>query len=185
MTSLPNDCGGVAARAELIVPDKALQDAMDRMADEINADLAAADPLVLCIMTGGIVATGQLLPRLDFPLQLDYLHLTRYRGATSGGEVVWTRRPRDAIRHRHVLLVDDILDEGFTLEAADSACREDGAASVRSAVLVEKERQRRCDFRPDYVGVRVPDRYVYGYGLDYRGYFRNAAGIYAVAEDDV
>jgi hypoxanthine phosphoribosyltransferase len=159
--------------------------AMDRMAGEITSDLAEADPLVLCIMTGGIVAAGQLLPRLGFPLQLDYLHLTRYRGATSGGQVVWTRHPKEAIRGRHILLVDDILDEGLTLEAAARVCGQDGAQSVRSAVLVEKERERPCDFRPDYIGVVVPDRYVFGYGLDYRGYFRNAAGIYAVAEEDV
>jgi hypoxanthine phosphoribosyltransferase len=175
----------VAARSRLIVSSEELEAAMDRMAGKISADLAGRDPLVLCVMTGAVVVLGRLLPRLDFQLQLGYLHATRYRGATSGGELAWLHRPTDVIRGRHVLLVDDILDEGLTLEAAARACREDGAASVRSAVLVEKLRTRDCAFEADYVGVEIPNRYVFGYGLDYKGYFRNANGIYAVADEDV
>jgi hypoxanthine phosphoribosyltransferase len=180
-----NDYRGVVSRSQLIVPGGAMEDAMDRMAREINSELASLNPLVVCVMTGGIVAAGQLLPRLGFPLQLDYLHLTRYRGKTSGGRLVWTRRPGEVFRGRHILLVDDILDEGLTLAAAADACGGGGALSVRSAVLVEKDRRRARDFRADFVGVTVPDRYVFGYGLDFRGYFRNAAGIYAVAEEDL
>lgn len=175
----------IAARARLIVSSDEMEAAIDRIAREIAADLAGTDPLVLCVMTGAVVAVGRLLPRLHFQLQLGYLHATRYRDTTSGGEISWLHRPAEAVRGRHVLLVDDILDEGLTLEAAVAACSEDGAASVRSAVLVEKDRPRSCDFVADYVGLRIPDRYVFGYGLDYRGYFRNAAGIYAVADEDV
>lgn len=185
MTLTPHDYRAVVSRAQLIVPGGVVEDAMDRMAREISSELASLDPLVVCVMTGGIVAAGQLLPRMGFPLQLDYLHLTRYREKTSGGKLVWTRRPGEVVRGRHILLVDDILDEGLTLEAAADACRSAGALSVRSAVLVEKDRERACDFRADFVGVRVPDRYVFGYGLDFRGYFRNAAGIYAVADEDL
>jgi hypoxanthine phosphoribosyltransferase len=176
---------GVAARAELLVSAEAMDLALDRMAGEITADLAESDPLVLCLMTGAVIAAGQLLPRLNFQLQLGYLHATRYGGATHGGDLAWLHRPSAAIRGRHVLLVDDILDEGLTLEAVTLACQEDEAASVRSAVLVEKARARTCGFEADYVGVRTPDRYLFGYGLDYKNYFRNVAGIYAVADGDV
>jgi hypoxanthine phosphoribosyltransferase len=172
----------VAAAAELLVSGPEMEAAIDRMADSIGGALADKDPLVLCVMTGGIIAVGRLLPRLAFPLRLDYVHATRYRGATRGGKLEWRYRPSAAIRGQHVLVVDDILDEGFTLEAIVQACREDGAASVHSAVLVEKERPRTCRCEADFVGVKVPDRYLYGYGLDYKGYFRNASGIYAVAE---
>jgi hypoxanthine phosphoribosyltransferase len=175
----------VARRAELLVPAEEIERAMDRMAAEISAELSGADPLILCVMTGAVVVVGRLLPRLGFPLRLDYLHATRYREATTGGELTWLHRPADAIRGQHVLVVDDILDEGITLDAAVRVCRDDGAASVRSAVLVEKDRPRTRPCEPDFVGVTVPDRYVYGYGLDYRGYFRNAAGIYAVASADL
>lgn len=158
---------------------------MDRMAAAITRALGGRDPLILCVMTGAVVVVGRLLPRLEFQLRLDYLHATRYRGATAGGELVWLHRPSEAVRGQHVLVVDDILDEGLTLEAAVRACREDGAASVQSAVLVEKDRPRANDFSADFVGVKVPDLYVYGCGLDYRGYFRNVDGIYAVAPEDV
>ncbi|HQK77947.1 MAG TPA: phosphoribosyltransferase family protein, partial [Candidatus Hydrogenedentes bacterium] len=108
-----------------------------------------------------MIVAGRLLPRLDFQLRLGYLHATRYQGATRGGDLAWVHRPKAAIHGRHILLLDDILDEGLTLEAAVQACREDGAASVRCAVLVEKDRPRRCTLHPDYVGIRTPDRYLF------------------------
>lgn len=175
----------VAARAQLLVSGEEMEAAITRLAGAIRADLADRDPLVLCLLTGAVVAVGRLLPQLDFPLQLGVLHVTRYHDTTRGGGMEWRHRPAAAVSGRHVLLVDDILDEGLTLEEATRACREDGAASVRSAVLVEKQRPRACAFCADYVGVVIPDRYVFGYGLDYQGYFRNVPAIYAVAEDDV
>jgi hypoxanthine phosphoribosyltransferase len=175
--------GAVASRAELLVTPSAMDGAIDRMAKAITARLGGTDPLVLCVLTGGIVATGLLLPRLPFQLRLDYVHATRYRGGTQGGELTWHYRPSDAIRGQQVLIVDDILDEGVTLDQVARACEQDGAAGVNTAVLVAKRRphQREADF----VGVEVPDRYLFGYGLDYRGYFRNAPGVFAVAEQDV
>lgn len=184
MSLTPEAYAAVAARAELLISGEEVERALDRMAREISRDLGASDPLVLCLMTGAVIVAGRLLPRLDFQLRLGYLHATRYQGATRGGDLAWVHRPSADIRDRHILLVDDILDEGLTLEAAVQACRDDGAASVRCAVLVEKDRARNSTLRPDYVGIRTPDRYLYGYGLDYRNYFRNAAGIYAVAEED-
>jgi len=130
-----------------------------------------------------VIVTGLLLPRLQFQLRLDYVHATRYRGTTRGGELHWRYRPSDTIRGEQVLIVDDILDEGVTLEAVVRACEEDGAAGVHTAVLVAKQRAHRQE--ADFVGVEVPDRYLFGYGLDYKGYFRNAAGIFAVADSDV
>lgn len=175
----------VAGRAELLVSGEEMEQVLDRLADSIAAELADKDPLVLCVMNGAVVAVGRLLPRLRFPLRLDYVHASRYRGGTSGGSLEWIHRPVESVRGQHLLLVDDILDEGITLDTIAAACREDGAASVHSAVLVEKERKRSCDFSADFVGVRLPDRYLYGYGLDYKGYFRNAGGVYAVADEDV
>jgi len=175
----------VAHRADLLVTGEAMEQAMDRLAELITLKLADKDPVVLCVMNGAVIAVGRLLPRLRFPLRLDYVHATRYRGGTSGGGLEWIRRPEGSIRGQHLLLVDDILDEGFTLDAISAACHADGAASVHSAVLVEKRRARTCTFEADFVGVRLPDRYLYGYGLDYKGYFRNADGVYAVSEEDL
>ncbi len=179
----PKTYDGVAARAECLVTSEAMSQAIERMAGEISARLAGTDPLVLCVATGGIIAAGLILPRLSFQLRFDYVHATRYRGTTRGGDLDWRYRPSDVIRGEQVLLIDDILDEGITLEAIVRACREDGAAGVHTAVLVEKLRPHRCE--ADFVGIRVPDRYLYGYGLDYRGYFRNVAGVFAVADGDL
>lgn len=174
----------VADRSECLVSRAEVEAALARMSDEIRGRLGGQDPIVLCVMTGGIVATGLLLPRLDFALRLDYAHATRYRGDTRGGEIEWRHRPSDAVRGEHVLVVDDIFDEGLTMEMIVDACIADGAASVISAVLVEKERERTCTYRPDIVGLRVPNRYVMGYGLDYKHYFRNADCILAASDSE-
>jgi len=175
----------IAGRTECLISTAEVEAALQRMRDAIGASLGDKDPLVLAVMTGGIVATGLLLPRLDFALRLDYVHATRYRGGTRGGEIEWRHRPSMAVRGEHVLVIDDIFDEGLTMEAIVKACYEDGAASVVSAVLVEKERGRDCDYRPDIVGLRVPDRYVMGFGLDYKSYFRNADCILAANSVDI
>ncbi len=171
------------ADAELLCPKEEVEAALDRMAGEIGARLGARDPLILCVMMGGLIPTARLLARFDFPLQLDYVHATRYRGATRGGELHWKCRPETPLTDRVVLVVDDILDEGWTLTAILEDCRVRGAQEVYSAVLVNKRHDRKAPVTADYVGVEVEDRYVFGYGMDYRGYLRNAPGIYAVRED--
>jgi hypoxanthine phosphoribosyltransferase len=172
----------VADRADCLVTQEAMEEALERMAETITDRLAGTDPVVLCVMTGGLIAAGRLLPRLNFQLRVNYVHATRYHGTTSGGELAWHYRPSDLLRGEQVLILDDILDAGITLDAIARACREDGAAGVHTAVLVEKERPHAC--AADVVGVVVPDRYVFGYGLDYKGYFRNVPGIFAVADQD-
>jgi hypoxanthine phosphoribosyltransferase len=176
---------GVLARADCLADQAAVDAALDTMAERVRAGLHDKDPLVLSVVTGGIVVAGLLLPRLDFPLRLDYVHATRYRGALAGADLHWQHRPADAVRGEHVLVVDDIFDQGHTMEAIVAACRDDGAASVTAAVLALKEGAAQTDYRPDVVGLRLPDRYVMGYGLDYKRYFRNLPGIYAAADEDV
>ena len=171
-------------RAELLHSAAVVDRAVDRLAGEIGARLAGCDPLLLVVMTGAVVPAGLLLRRLRFPLRLDYLHVTRYRGRTSGGELQWLRWPSSSLRDQSVLVVDDILDVGVTLAEIVRGCREAGAREVLSAVLVEKKHGRGNGFRPDFVGLTVPDRYVFGCGMDYKGYLRNADGIYAVGDGD-
>ncbi len=156
--------------------------ALDRMAAEITERLSGREPLILCVLLGGIVTTGKLLTRLDFPLHLDYVHATRYRGDTRGRELYWIARPVQRLRDRVVLVVDDILDEGITLKAILDECREAGAREVYAATLVDKQCPRKADVRPEFCGLQVENRYVFGYGMDYKGYLRNASGIYAVKD---
>lgn len=176
---------GVLARSEQLHSPSQVERALDRLAVEISAVLADKNPLVLCVMTGGVIPAGRLLPRLDFPLRLDYVHATRYRERTRGGEMHWLRRPAEAVRDRYVLVIDDIYDEGLTLEAIVDDCRAQGAQAVYSGVLVEKLRSRECAYRPDFIGLQVADRYVFGCGMDYRGYLRNFPGIAAVSDQDL
>lgn len=173
----------VYERADVLYTEAQVEAVLDRMAEAITGALADRDPVLLCVMLGGVVPTGKLLSRLAFPLQLNYVHATRYDGATEGGELRWVARPGCDLRGRTVLLVDDILDEGHTLAAIHQACHTLGAARVQSAVLVEKRHGRKADYQADFVGLEVEDRYVFGYGMDYKGYLRNAPGIYAVADD--
>ncbi len=160
--------------------------AIRSVAEQINRDLSTLDPVVYCVLSGGIVFAGQLLPMLDFPLELSYLHATRYRGATEGSHVRWIATPDVSPMDRNILILDDILDEGHTLEAILKECKDLGAASVRTAVLVDKQHERKAypGMRCDYTGLTVPDRYVFGCGMDYREYWRNAPGIYALRESD-
>lgn len=169
--------------AERLHDDRAVELALERMAAEITRDLAESVPLVLCVMIGGLIPTGRLLPKLGFPLEVDYLHATRYRGGTRGGELVWIARPRTPLAGREVLVVDDILDEGYTLRGIIDDCLSQGATRVRVAALVEKQHDR-ClpEVTADYVGLQVDDRYVFGSGMDYHDMLRNAPGIYAVDE---
>ncbi len=155
--------------------------ALANMAAELSARVAADNPLILALLTGGIVAVGQLLTRLHFPLQLDYIHATRYQEQTQGGHLQWRALPKTPVQGRCVVLVDDILDEGHTLDTVRHWCLEQGAERVLTVVLVDKPSPRRkAGVTADIVGLTVPDRYVFGYGMDYKGYLRNAAGIYAV-----
>ena len=171
------------ADAVLLYPAEAVEAALDRMAKAITDALADKNPVVLCLMIGAVVPVGRLLPRLNFPLQVDYVHVTRYRGETKGSAIHWLKAPGPALKGRHVLLVDDILDEGITLSAIIEECRRIGVASIHTAVLVDKQiGLERPLPRADFTGLTVPDRYVFGYGMDYKEYLRNCPGIYAVKD---
>jgi hypoxanthine phosphoribosyltransferase len=170
----------VYQKADQLYSLEQLETTLDRMGEEITCTLKGKDPVVLCIMNGGLVPTGRLLMRLDFPLRLDYLHATRYREETAGSDLKWLKAHNEPLRDKEVLIIDDILDEGITLAAIADHCRKEGASRVLSAVVIEKEHGRSNGFQADFVGLTVGDRYVFGYGMDYKGYLRNVPGIFAV-----
>lgn len=172
-------------RCDLLVSPDEMQATYARLADEINRQLAGRLPVVLAVMNGGLVSAGQIVPRLTFPLELSYLHATRYRGATTGGALKWLAQPDIELAGREVLLIDDILDEGHTLAAVREWCLDAGAARVWIAVATEKAHERKVpDLAADFPGIVVPDRYIFGEGMDYHGYFRNLPGIHALPEGE-
>jgi hypoxanthine phosphoribosyltransferase len=171
----------VRLRSDLLYTAAEINAVYDRMAAEIQLQLGQSRPIVLAVLTGGLIPAGQLLPRLDFLLELDYLHATRYRGETRGAGLHWITRPSLPLAGRTLLIVDDILDEGLTLAAIQAYCREQGAEKVYTAVLVEKRlAQRPVEVQAEFVGVEVDNRYVFGCGMDYHGFHRNLPGIHAV-----
>ena len=172
----------ILQQAELLYPAEQVQASLHKVAQQINAVLADTHPLVLSVMGGAVVFTGQLLPLLDFPLDFDYVHVSRYGDATHGGKICWKVEPCDNVRGRVVLVLDDILDEGHTLAALRQRVMELGASRVYCAVFADKRHGRAKPIQVDFVGMELPDRFVFGYGMDIEGAWRNLPAIYAVKE---
>lgn len=166
--------------ADLICPEQQVKSALAAMAAQITATLSGTNPLVLPVMGGAVVFTGHLLPLLRFPLEFDYLHVTRYNGSTRGAQVEWKVAPRSDLRGRTVLVLDDILDEGNTLAAVRDRLLGEGVAKFHSAVFADKDLGHEKPISADFVGVRVPNRYVFGFGMDVNEYWRNLPAIYAL-----
>ncbi len=183
--TIPEKIREVYEKSTCLFTTNEVEAALDRMAINIHEKLQDENPVLLCVMVGGLVPLGNLLPRLDFPLEVDYVHATRYRGGISGGELFWKVKPSVNLKDRTVLVVDDILDGGVTLAAIIEEVQKMGAGKVYSAVLVDKHHKRLENGlqKADFVGLEVDDHYIFGYGMDYNEYLRNAPGIFVVHPD--
>lgn len=182
MAAILPEAEQVLAQADCLHDAAAVQAAYDRLGDAIARDYRGRNPLILCVMIGGLAPTAEITRRLPFACEIDYLHATRYRGATQGGGLVWKRQP-DArrIEGRDVLVIDDILDEGHTLVAIRKALDDFLPARLQVAVLAEKVHARRAPgAHAEFIGLQVEDRYVFGCGMDYKEYWRQLPAIYAV-----
>lgn len=173
------------ASCDCLVDAEKMQAVYEKLAEEITQVLSDRLPVVLAVMNGGLIPAGALLSRLDFPLEIGYVHATRYRGETQGGTLQWLALPQIPLTDREVLIIDDVFDEGVTLKSIAASCRDAGATRVWVAVATNKVHDHKVsDFHPDFVGIDVPDRYIFGEGLDYQGFFRNVQGIYALPQEN-
>lgn len=171
--------------SELLFDEAAVDEAIQTLAQTIQPQVKEQFPILLCVMNGGLYMTGQLMRYWDFPLTLDYVHATRYRLSTLGKDVLWKAYPQNTLKDRHVLIVDNIFDQGYTLEEVRAYCLKQGARSVRSIFLIQKTHQRKkADIQADFAALECADRYVYGSGMDLRSHFRNFSGVYALAEHE-
>ncbi|CUA85282.1 MULTISPECIES: hypoxanthine-guanine phosphoribosyltransferase [Gulbenkiania] len=179
---MPNvsEARGILNSSDILFTAQEVDAAVDRMATEITEKLGDEYPLVLSVMGGAVVFTGQLLPRLIFPLDFDYVHVSRYGDKTHGGELVWKQAPKEDVQDRVVLVLDDILDEGHTMAAIRDKVLEMGAKAFYSGVFANKLISKDKPIQADFVGLDVPDRYVFGYGMDVRGAWRNLPAIHAL-----
>jgi len=176
------EINNVLADADLLVNEQEIAAAITQIAEQINSKLADSNPLLLCVMNGGLVFTGQLLPKLTIALTFDSINASRYDNQTSGGAIKWINTPQNSVKNRTILIVDDILDEGITLAAIYDYCLAQGATAIYSAVLVNKLIEHSKPIQADFIGLNLENRYLFGYGMDYKAYLRNAPGIYACKE---
>lgn len=176
----------ITSRSSCYCSKADIEKALDKMALEITGKLAGTNPVVLSVMIGGLIPTGHLVTRLDFPLQLDYIHVTRYGNSTRPGDLHWLVTPRIPVKDRTVLIIEDVLDGGLTLAAIVDFCIQSGAKAVYTAVMVDKKRERPENGlqKADFTGLEVEDHFLYGFGLDYEGYLRNVFAINRVADAD-
>ncbi len=168
--------------AQLLHNEAEIESAINSVAGKINTVLENKPTLVLSVMNGALVFTGKLLPQLKFPCTLDTINASRYGIKTSGGEIRWQQLPQADLTDQCILIVDDILDHGDTLKAIIDYCREKSASEIYSAVLIDKQLNKEKPVTADFVALQVKNRYLFGYGMDYKGYLRNAPGIYACTE---
>lgn len=170
----------ILASADLIHSADTVAAAVSRVAAEITEKLADTNPLLLCVMSGGVPFAGHLMTQLHFPLEFDYLHVTRYGQETSGGALSWRSAPWTSVKDRTVIVLDDILDEGLTLAAIVDRLKELGAKECYTAVATEKLNGKNKPIKADFTALTVPDRFVFGFGMDVSGHFRNLPAIYAM-----
>ncbi len=179
-----DEANAIFANSDLLFDRDAVDAATARIATEINRDYADKYPLILSVMGGAVVFTGQLLPQLSIACDFDIVQASRYGNAKVGAELTWRVAPRDNLAGRHVLILDDILDEGITLAAIVDLVKRTGALSVACAVFCVKdygdEINAKKPLKAEYVGISVPNRFVFGYGMDVSGAWRNLGEIRAI-----
>ncbi len=169
--------------ADLLISRHDITQAVDRMAIQLVSRLSKSNPLMICVLQGGIFFFSRLIEKLRFPMELSYVHVSRYGKDIEGGELEWLAKPTICLKGRHVVFVDDVFDHGITINRLVDWAYSEGASGVTTSVLVEKAIAQENDAKADFSGFNVGDRYLFGCGMDYRGYWRNLPDIYALPED--
>ncbi len=170
--------------SECLISSLEVAAAYERLSAQLNLHYAGLNPIVMVVMNGGLIPAGQLLTQLTFYHRMHYIHATRYRDNQGTNELIWKYKPDVSLKGEHVLLIDDIFDEGITLKAVVEELKTEEPASLDCCVLLNKLHDRKVeDFEVDFVGLDVADRFVFGCGMDYHGYLRHLPGIYAIKEE--
>lgn len=179
-----NEALEVHQQAKLLFDESEVDKAINGLAQELTPELENEFPLLMCVMNGGLYMTGQLMRYWNFPLTVDYVHATRYRLSTLGKDVLWKSYPQNSLKDRHVIIVDDIFDQGYTLQEVKSYCLAQGARKCTSIFLIRKQHERKkADISADHVALECDDVYVYGSGMDLHSHFRNLSGVYAIPHE--
>jgi len=173
----------VLDQAECLATRSQVNAAIEKLAAQIASDYYEKNPIILCVMNGGLYITAALTERLDIPLRLDYIHASRYRGETQGKDLQWFKMPAFNLANEHVLVVDDVYDNGITLLEIEKELSKQNPASLKSLVLVNKLHQYKPPgFQVTYVGMELDNKYLFGCGMDYYGHWRHLPQIFAINE---
>ena len=179
----PQELQAIKDNSDLVFSSSQIKTAVETIGLELEKIIYQKNPVMLCVMNGGLMFTADLMRSIDSDVRLDYLHVARYLDKTVGGSLHWHKEPRLSLQNQIVVIADDIYDEGYTMEELVSYCKKHGAREVITVVLLLKNKpSRHTDLKPDLFGLRVEDRYVFGYGMDYQGHLRNVPDIYAITE---
>ncbi|QDD01629.1 hypoxanthine-guanine phosphoribosyltransferase [Candidatus Methylopumilus planktonicus] len=168
------------SKSSVIYSEIEIKIVIQNIADQVNQTIKTDDLYVLCVMNGALIFAGQLLPRLEKNIQYSYVHATRYVSSLTGGPIHWLVKPPIDIEGKTVLILDDILDEGITLREIAATCIAMKAKAIFTAVLFDKEIAKEKSYLPNFIGLKVPNRFVFGYGLDCKGLGRNLPHLYAL-----
>ena len=169
---------------QLLFSKETITKSINKMAQQLNKDYADKSVVYLTIMNGGMIFASDLSKQLDLDMEMDYVQVSRYGTETTGGQLIWKHQCETILKDKHVILVDDIFDEGYTLLAVDEWCKERGAKTVTSAVLIKKIHERGyADHQVDYFAIEVEDLYIFGYGMDYQEKLRHLTDIYFLKDN--
>ena len=171
-------------QAQQLYSQDAVDQAIQSLAKQLSPRFEQEFPLLMCVMNGGLYLTGQLMRYWEFPMTIDYVHATRYRLSTLGRDVLWKAYPQNSLKDRHVIIVDDIFDQGYTLQDVRNYCMKQGARKCTSLFLIRKSHDRkRADIEADHVALECDDLYVYGSGMDFHSHFRNLPGVFGISHE--
>jgi len=164
----------------LSIPEVEIQAAVRRVAEDINRDIADKNPLFICVLNGAFMFAGDLMKTVNFPCEITFIKLSSYEGLYTTGAVKEIIGLNESVVGRNVVVVEDIVDTGITMERILSSLRAKGAKDIRVATFLQKPDALQRDIRVDYVAMKIPNDFIVGYGLDYDGYGRNLKDIYTV-----
>lgn len=166
----------------LSIPESEIQAAVSKVAETINRDIADTNPLFICVLNGSFMFAGDLMKTINFPCEITFVKLSSYDGIYTTGSVKEVIGLNESVVDRNVVVVEDIVDTGITMERILESLKVKGAKSIKVATFLQKPDALQRDITVDYVAMKIPNDFIVGYGLDYDGYGRNLKDIYTVVD---
>ena len=167
---------------EISIPTTEIEIAVQKVADRINIDYVGKDPIFLVILNGSFMFASDLVKKVRIPCEVSFIKYASYNGTTSTGQMKELIGLNEEIRGRHIIIVEDIVDTGLTLDRIIEKLKEFNPADVRIACFCFKPAAFVKSFKIDYLGMEIPNDFIVGYGLDYDGFGRNLPDIYKILQ---